>query len=317
MALQDLLRMAAMSQLALHFDDGLAAARSISPLLELGAYEALWLEPGATPHRIAARFRLQPDALPSDLVARELALETGERAVARMKDAGVGRFGVRIHGASEFPAVLRDARDPVELLYFKGWWSLVESPCVAVIGTRQPSPAGLRRARTLARQLVAEDWTVVSGLAEGIDTAVHRAAIGAGGRTIAVLGTPLTHVYPPENAALQLQIAESFLAVSEVPVLRYAEQGWQERRGWFPRRNATMSALAGATVIVEAGETSGTLHQARAALQQGRQLFILESCFGVPGLTWPERFERQGAVRARRFDDIRERLGTTGTPHQD
>jgi DNA processing protein len=303
-----------MAQLALHFDNRTAAARSISPFLELGAYEALWLEPGATLHRLAARFRRHPDALPSEFVARDLALATAERAVAAMRDAGVGRFGVRIHGDSEFPAALGDARDPVELLYFKGWWSLVESPCVALVGSRQPSPAGLRRARTLAKQLAAADWTLVSGLAAGIDSAVHRAAIACGGRTIAVLGTPLTQAYPPENAALQDEIAESFLIVSQVPVLRHERQGWWERSGWFPHRNATMSALTAATVIVEAGETSGTLHQARAALAQGRRLFILESCFQVAGLTWPERFERLGALRVRDFDDIREGLGT---PHPD
>ncbi len=303
-----------MAQLALHFDNRTAAVRSISPFLELGAYEALWLEPGATLHRLAARFRRHPGALPSDLVAHDLALATAERVVAAMQDAGVGRFGVRIHGDSEFPAALGDARDPVELLYFKGWWSLVESPCVALVGSRQPSPAGLRRARTLAKQLAGADWTLVSGLAAGIDSAVHRAAIACGGRTIAVLGTPLTQAYPPENAALQDEIAESFLIVSQVPVLRHERQGWRERSGWFPHRNATMSALTAATVIVEAGETSGTLHQARAALAQGRRLFILESCFQVAGLTWPERFERLGALRVRGFDDIRECLGT---PHPD
>jgi DNA processing protein len=303
-----------MAQLALHFDNGATAAPSISPLLELGAYEALWLEPGATVHRLAARFRQHPEALSSDFVARDLACETAERAVTAMKNAGVGRFGVRIHGESEFPAALGEARDPVELLYFKGWWSLLESPCVAIVGTRRPSPAGLKRARALARQLAALDWTLVSGLAAGIDSAVHRAAIACGGRTVAVLGTPLTQVYPRENAALQREIAESFLVVTQVPVLRYEQQGWRERSGWFPQRNATMSALTRATVIVEAGETSGTLHQARAALQQGRRLFILESCFRVAGLTWPRRFERLGALRVRDFNDIRESLAA---PHED
>ncbi|HEX4960914.1 MAG TPA: DNA-processing protein DprA [Thermoanaerobaculia bacterium] len=303
-----------MAQLALGYEEDQAPARSVSPLLELGAYEALWLEPGATFPRLAERFRQQPGALPSDLVRTEVALETAHRAVAEMKEAGVGRFGVRIHGASEYPAKLRDARNPVELLYYQGWWTLVESPCVAVVGTRQPSEEGKKRARLLAKRLVAEDWTVVSGLAAGIDTAAHRSALDSGGRTIAVLGTPLTHVYPSENAHLQFEIAENFLVVSQVPVLRYLGQTWREHRGYFPERNATMSALTEATIIVEASDTSGTLYQARAALQQGRKLFILESCFHVPGLTWPERFERQGARRARDFDDIRKVLGT---PHKD
>ena len=153
--------------------------------------------------------------------------------------------------------------------------------------------------------LVEDDFTVVSGLAAGIDTMAHRTAMEEDGRTIAVIGTPLSHTYPHENAELQHRIAEEFLVVSQVPLKRYESQDYRFNRSFFPERNRTMSALTEATIIVEAGETSGTLIQARAALRQGRRLFILDSCFQNPDISWPSRFEAQGAIRVKDYDDIR------------
>jgi DNA processing protein len=160
----------------------------------------------------------------------------------------------------------------------------------------------------LARELVAANFTVVSGLATGIDATAHRSAIEAGGRTIAVVGTPLGEVYPKENAALQEEIAKNHLLISQVPILRYANQHPPQNKLFFPERNITMSALTEATVIVEASDTSGTLIQARAALHQGRRLFILNSAFEKSELTWPARFEKQGAIRIRSMSEIFEHL---------
>lgn len=232
-----------------------------------------------------------------------------QKALELFQQRGVKRFGVRIHQAGEYPAKLRDARFPVELLYFQGWWNLTESPSVAVVGTRKPSPNGVRRAQRLVRELVDDDRTVVSGLAAGIDTVAHATALQAKGRTIAVIGTPLGWVYPAENRELQERIAREFLVVSQVPVCLYSTRGPKWNRLFFPERNLTMSALTDATVIVEAGETSGTLIQARAALHQGRKLFILDSCF-ERGLKWPERFLEQGAVRVKGYEDMRSALPT-------
>jgi DNA processing protein len=166
------------------------------------------------------------------------------------------------------------------------------------------SEEGAARTRKLVKLLVENDFTIVSGLAHGVDTIAHQTAIAAGGRTIAVIGTPISEVYPKENASLQRQIASEFLLVSQVPVLRYKAQRPNVNRFFFPERNKTMSALTQATVIVEASETSGTLIQARAALDQGRMLFILESNFKNPAITWPEKFEKLGAIRVRDFEDI-------------
>jgi DNA processing protein len=226
-----------------------------------------------------------------------------------LKAEGVNRFGVRVNHAGDYPPRLRDARHPVELLYYQGAWELTETRSVAVVGTRKPSDDGIERADRLARELVNRGFTVVSGLAAGIDTAAHTAAIAAKGSTIAVIGTPLGTYYPKENRELQDQIARDYLLISQVPVLRYGKQAVPQNRLFFPERNITMSALTLATVIVEAGETSGTLTQARAALHQGRKLFILNSCFERDDLTWPARFEAQGAIRVRKPEDIWTVLG--------
>ena len=120
-------------------------------------------------------------------------------ALGAIRDAGLKHFGVRIHGAGEYPQKLRDADHPVQLLYFQGVWDLVTTRCIVVVGTREPSEDGCRRAAKLARLFVADGFTVVSGLARGIDTVAHTTAIAAGGFTIAVPGTPITECYPRES----------------------------------------------------------------------------------------------------------------------
>ena len=292
------------------FQDETRPHRAISPYRELGAHEALWLRDGMTVKGLADLFReAHPGAVPSDFIDEDEAVEHANEAIQVLKDAGVDSFGVRVHGAGEYPERLRDARHPVELLCYQGWWELAGTPSVAVVGTRKPSEDGRRRARKMARKLAEAGFTVVSGLAEGIDTEAHTAAMEApDGRTVAVIGTPLSDVYPRANRALQERIARDYLLVSQIPILRYRRQNFRVNRFFFPERNVTMSALTQATVIIEAGESSGTLTQARAAFYQGRKLFILDSCFNRTGLTWPARFERQGAIRVRDFEDVERNL---------
>ena len=282
-------------------------ASTVSPYLEMGAYEALWDQDGATFRRLAKRFADMPGQLPSDFVPAELAAEYAAMVWQRFEQAGVGRFGVRVFGEAEYPTRLRDAAHPVELLYFAGCWDLVWQTSVAVVGTRNATGDGLARTRKLVKALVADGYTVASGLAAGVDTAAHETAIDAGGQTVAVIGTPLSAAYPKENVELQRKIAEEYLLISQVPVKRYEKRDFRWNRAFFPERNATMSALSVATVIVEAGETSGALIQARQALGQGRKLFILDSCFHQ-GLDWPEKLEAQGAVRVKEYGDIQGEL---------
>jgi len=295
---------------------GDAWARAVMPMRELGAHEALWLRQEATPRSIARMFNAHPGALPSDFVPRAEVDRHARLALGSLRAAGVIGFGLRIRGGGEYPPGLLDAEHPATVLQFSGVWDIVHTPGVALIGTRQPSPEGIRLAARLAHDCVQAGITVVSGLAQGIDTVAHTRAIEAGGLTMAVLGTPLSSSYPLANTALQRRIARDFLLVSQVPVLRHARQGPRENRLFFAERNATMAALTQATVIVEAGNTSGALIQARHALQQGRALFIPESCCACPELTWPAKFLDRGAIRFGGFEDIRTALVRTAS-HRD
>lgn len=284
-------------------------AQPISPYQELGAYEALWNREGASFKSIAELFKTRINAIPSDFVTFEEARRFADKTIDLLGKGGVKKFGIRVHGAEEYPERLRDAWHPIELLYYQGWWDLVNHPrLVAVVGTRNPSEEGVKRTRKLVQLLVKDNYAIVSGLAKGVDTVAHETAIRTDGLTIAVIGTPLNSTYPQENAELQRQIADKYLLISQIPVCRHSHQTYKGNRLFFPERNITMSALTGATIIVEAGETSGTLTQARAAIAQGRKLFILDNCFQNPALTWPRRFEEQGAVRVRDYNDIRKHL---------
>ena len=281
---------------------------AVSPLRELGAYEALWAKEGTWFKSIADGFRAHQDAVPSDF-ASETDIEKHARlALGAIRTAGIKHFGLRVHGAGEYPQKLRDADHPIELLYFQGLWDLVNTRCVAVVGAREASDAGLQRAALLAKYLATDKFTVVSGLARGVDTAAHTAAMEAGGYTIAVLGTPITEYYPAENRELQQRIADHHLVISQVPIVRYANQNFQGKKHFFPERNVTMSALTEATVIVEASDTSGTLVQGRHALKQGRKLFIMDNCFRHPSLKWPAKFAELGAIRVGDYGDIRKHL---------
>lgn len=175
-------------------------------------------------------------------------------------------------------------------LYVSGNTGILEEGArVSIVGSRKASPEGLRRASKLAGLLAGRGIVVVSGLAEGIDTAAHTAAMKHGGRTIAVLGTPLDQVYPRQNAALQEEIMREHLAVSQYPV------GYPVQRKNFPLRNRTMALISDATVIIEAGNTSGSLSQGWEALRLGRPLFLAKSVTQDPSLKWPAEMIHYGA----------------------
>ena len=285
--------------------DTVLAEQPISPWREMAAYEALWQSDNASFKTIAEIFEKHPGATPSQLVSQEATEDILAELRPHFSKAEITEFGVRIHGALDYPKKLRDAIHPLAFFYFQGWWDLAESrKSVAVVGTREPSREGAARAKRLVKLLVAECYTIYSGLARGIDTVAHTTTLEEGGNTVAVIGTPITEYYPRENKEMQRLLAREQLVISQVPILRYARQTYKGNRFFFPERNATMSAFSQATIIVEAGETSGTLTQARAALNQGRKLFILDNCFQNPNLTWPAKYEAQGAIRVRDFDDI-------------
>lgn len=281
---------------------------AIKPSLEIGAYEYLWQQKGATFARIAQKFRDNPGALASEFVKPEDAEEAFMQVLNKFHEKGLFRFGTRLHHTYDYPERLREARHPIEMFYFLGDWVKAEKPSVAVVGSRKASPDGIKRAKQIARALVERGYTVVSGLASGIDTAALTGALDAGGDVIGVIGTPICDYYPKENKELQQEIARNHLLISQVPVLRYYAQDYRSNRSFFPERNATMSALTQATIIVEAGDTSGTLTQARAAEFQKRKLFIMQSCFLREDIKWPAEFEKRGAIRLTTAQDVWDNL---------
>lgn len=187
----------------------------------------------------------------------------------------------------EYPENLRAVHDRPALIFSVGELNPGDRRAVAVIGSRRASQAGIDCAVTVAKNLIGSGYTVISGLAAGIDTAAHATALECGGRTVAVLGTGLLRCYPSQNADLQRRIGSDGALLS---------QFWPEEapsRKTFPMRNAVMSGLALATVIIEAGPTSGARIQARHALGHGRPLLLLESLLDQP---WAQELSRRPGI---------------------
>jgi DNA processing protein len=170
-----------------------------------------------------------------------------------------------------YPPNLLAVHDRPPLLFVSGELAPDDTRSLAVIGSRQASEGGIATAQEIAQHLVERRYTVTSGLAVGIDTAAHQAALARAGRTVAVIGTGLLHSYPPQNADLQRLIATECAVVSQ-----FWPPAPPSRRS-FPMRNAVMSGMSLGTVIVEASHTSGARVQARLALAQGRPVFLLEA----------------------------------------
>ena len=171
----------------------------------------------------------------------------------------------------DYPPNLRAVHDCPPMVFVAGNLSPADARAVAVVGARKATHDGTKKAGVIAEHLVDSGFTVVSGLAAGIDTAAHTAALARGGRTVAVIGTGLARSYPPENQALQRRIASDCAVIS---------QFWPDAppsRRSFPMRNAVMSGITLATVVIEASDTSGSRIQARLALAQGRPVFLLAS----------------------------------------
>jgi DNA processing protein len=169
-------------------------------------------------------------------------------------------------------------------IFYAGDISLLKRPCVSIVGTREVSENGIKATEWLARKLSDAGIVIVSGLAYGVDTVAHTATIEQGGKTIAVIGTPLDKASPSENAELQQRIYREHLLISQF------SKGEKTHRSSFPLRNRLMAMLSDATVVMEASDTSGTLHQAAECTRLGRWLFIAKSVVDDPELTWPKKF---------------------------
>lgn len=202
-----------------------------------------------------------------------------------------------------YPANLRMVHDHPPFLFVRGSLVGADDRAVAVVGTRRPSDDGVRAAGRIAGSLARRGITVVSGMAEGIDTAAHSGALNAGGRTVAVFGTGISRVYPASNRSLARAIAAAGATVSQF----WPDMG--PSRWSFPARNIVTSGLSVGTVVVEAGPTSGARQQAEHALRHGKRLFLLQPL--VADQAWARQMMGTPGVVA--IDDIEEILAAIDT----
>ncbi|MDR1599404.1 MAG: DNA-processing protein DprA [Oscillospiraceae bacterium] len=227
----------------------------------------------------------------------------GEAAWKKMSDAhnrdrateliaSVDRCGASVvfMDDDEYPPRLREIADPPPLLYVRGRRDISDEWCIGVVGTRQPSAYGLRMTRQISGDLARSGACVVSGFARGIDTAAHTAAVDAGGRTIAVLGSGVDKVYPPENVELLERIL-----ITDGSVISEFPPGTEPRGAHFPMRNRLISGVSRGALMVEGKEGSGALHTVSSAVEQNREVFILPGPADSPNSAPGHRLAREGA----------------------
>jgi DNA processing protein len=262
-------------------------------------YSELAEELGSATELLRHRPRPDPElTLFDERDAREIPDLRPIRAdVERWLEEGIGIVSVL---DQEYPSNLRTIHNRPPLLFVRGSVLPEDVRAIAVVGTRRASESGLGTAELFSRSFAAAGFTVVSGLAAGIDTAAHQAALSAEHRTIAVIGTGIRRSYPAQNSALQEQIAHKGAVVS---------QFWPDApptKASFPMRNVVMSGIAQATVVIEAPHTSGARHQARMALEHGRPVFFTKNLLTQ---TWARAFsERPGVYVVTTPDEVIDRL---------
>lgn len=205
-------------------------------------------------------------------------------------------------GDGRYPAALLQTADPPLLLFTQGRVELLGRPALAIVGSRNATPSGIGIATAFARHLSGKGWTIVSGLALGIDAAAHQGALDADGSSIAVVGTGLDRVYPARNRALAHRLAAEGLILSEFPI------GTPPLPPNFPRRNRIIAGLARGTLVVEAATQSGSLITARLAAEAGREVFAVPGSIHSPQSHGCHRLIREGAKLVETADDILDEL---------
>jgi len=243
-----------------------------------------------------------------DGIGRRLAAEIPALSAAPTADGVIAlcrkeAVDIVVEGAAGYPPLLSRIDDPPGLLFVRGTIEPCDSLAVAIVGARHATAYGLKLAEQLGGSLARAGYTVVSGLARGIDAAAHRGALAAGGRTLAVLGSGVLNVYPPEHGDLARQVIDSGAAMSELPPLA------EPMPGTFPQRNRIVSGLSLGVVVVQAAERSGALITARLAGEQGREVFAVPGAIDCRMSRGCHRLIRDGAKLVESVDDILEELG--------
>ena len=222
------------------------------------------------------------------------------------------RYGVKVltWRDPDYPARLEEIYDYPPVLYIRGSLVPEDEWCLAVVGTRKATVYGRQVTEEIVTDLARSKITIVSGLARGIDSIAHRAALEAGGRSIAIFACGLDIVYPSENANLARQIMQQGALISEYPL------GVSPRADNFPRRNRIMSGLSLGVLIVEADETSGAMITAHMALEQNREVFAIPGSILSPASRGTNRLIQEGAKLVSSYTDILEELNLTAVAHQ-
>ncbi|MDF2521872.1 MAG: protecting protein DprA, partial [Clostridia bacterium] len=236
------------------------------------------------------------------LITNNRNIEKIDKYLKKVKDNGIN---VYLSKQEEYPANLKQIYDPPPVLYSLGELLETDSLAVAMVGSRKATEYGLKAAERLAGDLAACGVTVVSGMALGIDAAAHRGALKSKGRTIAVLGSGVTHVHPRSNLNIYNEIIKSGAVVSEYPL------GMTPQPGNFPARNRIISGLSLGTVVVEAGLRSGSLITADLALEQGREVFAVPGGINSPNSAGTNSLIKNGAKLVSSVEDILEELNVT------
>lgn len=201
---------------------------------------------------------------------------------------------------SEYPQALLETADPPTLLYVRGQLELLNQPTIAIVGTRNPTPQGLRNAQAFAATLAEAGFVVASGLALGVDAAAHRGALSVDGKTVAFIGTGIDRIYPARNRELAHEIGTDGAIVSEFPM------GTPVLASNFPRRNRLISGVSRAVLVVEAATESGSLITARLAAEQGRDVYAIPGSIHSPQSRGCHQLIKQGAKLVDSAQDILE-----------
>ncbi|MDP1562810.1 MAG: DNA-processing protein DprA [Pirellulaceae bacterium] len=225
-----------------------------------------------------------------------------------IEDCARSEIRLMLFGDEDYPVELSQIHDPPTVLYCKGSLLPQDRLAIAMVGSRHVTDYGVKVANQFGRGLAQAGFCVVSGLARGADAASHRAALGGGGRTIAVLGSGLLNIYPPEHAELAREIASHGAVLSEVPLHR------PPHAGAFPQRNRIVSGLSLGVLVIEAGSRSGALITARHAMEQNREVFAIPGRIDSRGSHGCHDLIRDGATLVQDVEDILDALGPLTEP---
>lgn len=293
-------------------EESLHAALTVSLMPGVGPrLQAALLEAFGTPQSVlqqSIESLLTVDGIGQQIASRMMSPIHGAAATEMLKRCRKLDVTLLRKGGSTYPENLQQVGDSPLLLFCRGAVLPCDQLAVAIVGSRRCTAYGRRIAHRLAGSLARAGFTVVSGLARGIDAAAHRGALEAGGRTLAVMASGVKNIYPPEHSDLALDIIKQGAVISEFPL------DTQPRPGLFPQRNRIISGVSLGVIVVEANRNSGALYTARHAFEQGREVFAVPGHMDSMASDGCHDLIRDGATLIRKVDDVLEELGPLSKP---